>query len=145
MQGKLRTHFSQMCSMPSCVSTTLLKAKCKSSDALYTASTNQTVKNIDGSGCQLNDFRKRLLSISKHRKIQASATSSNVGLGNKLHDIKVQRTKQKAANAGGLVEASRNNCENTHILTDALKLQHHFLRFVQVQMLNYYYISLYWV
>lgn len=69
--GKLQTHFFQMCSMSSCVNADLLKAKCKSWDALRSASTSQTVKAIDGSRCQRNELSKHPLSISKHRKIQA--------------------------------------------------------------------------
>lgn len=68
-QGNCKHISLPMCSMPSCANATLLKAKCKSSDALHTS---QAVKNIDGQGCEWNWTGKHPLSISKHRKIQPS-------------------------------------------------------------------------
>lgn len=92
---------------PKCVpcrhvfSTTLLKAKCKSSDALYTARPDQTVKTIDGSGCQRSVFMKHPFSISKHIKIQAlrPAWPWSLATNSKIFQSVLrleERTKQKA-------------------------------------------------
>lgn len=91
--GKLWTHFSQMCSMPSCVSATLLK------DVIYTASTDPTVKNIVGSGCQRNVFRKHPLSIRKHRTIQALQS------GHELCALRLWTTHQAHTNARNALRA----------------------------------------
>ena len=134
-RGNYKHIFFRMCSMPSCANADPLKAKCKSWDALRSASKSPTVKTIDGSGCQRNEFSKHPLSISKHRKIQAFPTGRPLQV---LWYMAIKEGEWWSNRQAGEHPEAKTNCV-AHLMSDALtssKLQLQFVCFGKIQGKN---------